>query len=251
MDDQKGASMALRKVLLSMTLALLMAAISGAVDSDAVARAAARVTKGDSALIKGNYGEAEKCYRKAVEFAPELPSAYLGLGAALVGQRRYGEALEALAEAEQRFIEYEKLLAESARLGIESMEDTERQLVNFMEAYGVFQRGPSNQILSKRQVEEMNIAGASSIPAHLYYLQGVAYLRTGDKVAGIDNLEHCLMIDGDHGLAHHNLAVALYSIGRYQEANSHLQQAIAAGVEPSPMLIADLEARSLESKDPD
>jgi Flp pilus assembly protein TadD len=92
----------------------------------------------------------------------------------------------------------------------------------------------------------MNLSEASSIPAHLYYLQGVASIRTGQKVAGIERLERCLSIDGNHGLAHYNLAVALYSIERFPEAGRHIQDAIAAGIEPPPELIAEIEARSLE-----
>ena len=238
--------MATRRIVTLAILGLLISVTCWAVDSDAVARATAQVSKGDAALTKGSYPEAEKHYRKAAEIAPNVPTAYLGLGAALVGQKRYVEALAALGEAESRFIEYEIQHRESGRQAIEGMQDTERQLATFMDTYGVFQRGPSNQILTQRQVVEMNLSEASSIPAHLYYLQGVASLRTGQKVAGIERLERCISIDGNHGLAHYNLAVALYSIERFPEVGRHIQDAIAAGIEPPPELIAEIETRSRE-----
>ncbi len=238
--------MSTKRTILLVAVGLLISGASWAVDSDAIARAGSRVVKGDAALQKSDFVTAETHYRKAVEFAPELPPAHLGLGAALVGQRRYAEALEALAEAERRYIEYDKLFAESGHRAIDSMQETERQLENFKETYGVFQRGPKNQILTQRQVVEMNVTNDSPVPAHLFYLQGVALLRTGDKVSGIERLDRCLAIDGGHGLAHHNLAVALYSLGRYQEAARHLEQAIAAGVEPPAGLVAEIEARTRE-----
>jgi Flp pilus assembly protein TadD len=103
----KEVVMATKRFVTLAILGLLISVTSWAVDSDAVARATARVSKGDAALTEGSYPEAEKHYRKAAEIAPNFPTAYLGLGAALVGQKRYVEALAALGEAESRFIEYE------------------------------------------------------------------------------------------------------------------------------------------------
>jgi tetratricopeptide (TPR) repeat protein len=238
--------MTVRRAVMFTVLVLLTAGSSLAVDSDAVARANAQIARGDVDLKKSNYTEAEKRYRKAAEIAPEIPSAYLGLGASLVGQRRYDEALEVLAEAESLYVEYDRLAEESSRLAIASMEDTERKVETLTETYKVDQHGPSNQLLSTRQVAELNFSGESSIPAHLYYLQGVASLRTGQKVAGIEQLQHCLEIDRTHGLAHYNLAVALLSINRIEEAADHLEKATTEGVEPPQQLVAEIDARSRE-----
>lgn len=242
----QGVEMTVRKTVTFTVLVLLTAGASLAVDSDAVARASAQISKGDADLKKSNYTEAERRYRKAAEIAPEIPSAYLGLGASLVGQRRYDEALEALTEAENRYVEYDRLVEESGRLAIAGMEDTERKVETLTGTYKVDQHGPSNQLLSTRQVAELNFSGESSIPAQLYFLQGVASLRTGQKVAGIENLQHCLEIDNTHGLAHYNLAVALLSINRIEEAADHLEKAMAEGVEPPQQLVAEIDARSRE-----
>jgi len=87
----EGVEMAMSRTLMFAVLALLIAGVSPAVDSDAVARANAQIAKGDAALKKSDFNDAEKRYRKAVEMAPEVPSAHLGLGASQVGQRRYEE----------------------------------------------------------------------------------------------------------------------------------------------------------------
>jgi tetratricopeptide (TPR) repeat protein len=235
-----------RRTLSFCILALLAAGTISAVDSDAVARANSQIAKGDVALQKSEYAAAEKRYRKASQIAPEVPSAYLGLGAALVGQQQYAAALESLAEAERRYLAYDQLVEESGRRAIASMEETELKVETITGTYKVDQHGPTNQILSTRHVAELNLSGDSSIPATLYYLQGVASLRTGQKIAGIERLERCLEIDDAHGLAHYNLAVALFSIDRIDEAADHLKSAVAEGIQPPQQLVADIEVRSRE-----
>jgi tetratricopeptide (TPR) repeat protein len=229
------------------TVVVLVAGLPAAAgESDGIARAKARVAKAEVQLQKGQYVEAEKMFNKAIEMEPTLPSAHLGLGAALVGQRRYDEALHALTEAERRYEEFDLLQRESGRLAVAGMAETERQVETLKDTYGVFQRGPSNQQLTPAQVSRMNVPTGSSMPAHAFFLQGVALLRTDQMVEGIERLERCVSIDGNHGLAHHNLAVATYSMGRVDEAKSHLDAAIAAGVEPPPTLVAEIEARARE-----
>ncbi len=229
-----------------MVFVLVAALPAAAGESDGIARAKARVAKGEVQLQKARYEEAEKTFRKAIEMEPALPSAHLGLGAALVGQRRYDDALQALAEAELRYREFDELQRESGRVAVASMEETERRVETLKDTYGVFQRGPANQQLSPSQVSRMNVPTAGSMPANAFYLQGVALLRTGEKVAGIERLERCLTLDKDHSLAHYNLAVAMNSIGRADEAKSHLEAAISGGVEPPSALVAEIETRSRE-----
>jgi Tfp pilus assembly protein PilF len=231
-------------VLVVFAVAVALPAAAG--DPDGVARAKARVAKGEAQLQKEQYADAEKTFRKAIEMEPSLPSAHLGLGAALVGQRRYDDALKALAVAERRYSEFDELQRESGRLAVASMEETERRVETLTETYGVFQRGPTNQQLSPSQVDRMNVPTTGSMPASAFYLQGVALLRTGQKVAGIERLERCLSLDGDHSLAHYNLAVAMNSVGRVDEAKRHLDASTAGGVQPAPALVAEIDARSRE-----
>ena len=89
--------------------------------------------------------------------------------------------------------------------------------------------------------------GFEAIPAQVFYLQGVSYLRTNQRSQGIDALETCLLVDSQHELAHYNLAVARFTVGDVDEARSHLDAAIARGVEPHANFVADLE-RALNSR---
>jgi len=238
--------MSMNKWVMFVVVVLGASLPAAAGESDGIARAKARVAKAEVQLHKGQYAEAEKVFRKVIEMEPALPSAHLGLGAALIGQRRYDEALRALTDAERRYDDFDKLQRESGRLAVANMEETERRVETLKDTYGVFQRGPTNQQLSPSQVSRMNVPTANSMPANAYYLQGVALLRTNQKVAGIERLERCLSLDGQHALAHYNLAVAINSIGGVDEAKIHLDAAIAGGVEPPPALVAEIEVRSRE-----
>jgi tetratricopeptide (TPR) repeat protein len=211
-----------------------------------MARTQARVAKGDVYLQQSKFAKAEKLFREAVAVEPTLPSAHLGLGAALIGQRRYDEAIPVLAEAERRYAEFDEMQRVSGVVAVGAIDDTERKVDTFKGTYKVFSRGPTNQQLGKEQVDRYNVNTGSSIPANAYYLQGVAYLRTDQNVAGIERLDRCLELDADHGLAHHNLAVAMLSIGRINEAKTHLDAAVAAGVEPPPALIAEIDSGTRE-----
>jgi len=221
---------------------MLLVLPSAATYADSMARAQARVTKGDAHLQQSQFVKAEKLFREAIALEPELPSAHLGLGAALIGQGRYDQAIDALAEAERRYAEFDELQRVSGTLAINGIEDTEQKVEILKDTYGVFQRGFNPQWLEKDEVDRFNVNTGSSIPANAYYLQGVAYLRTGQKVEGIDRLDRCLELDADHGLAHHNLAVVMLSVGRVDKAKAHLDAAVAAGVVPPPALVAEIES---------
>lgn len=232
------------RVLTCAVVGMLLVLPSAASDSDSMARTQARVAKGDVYLQQSKFVKAEKLFREAVAVEPTLPSAHLGLGAALIGQRRYDEAIPVLAEAERRYAEFDEMQRVSGVVAVGAIDDTERKVDTFKGTYKVFSRGPTNQQLGKEQVDRYNVNTGSSMPANAYYLQGVAYLRTDQNVAGIERLDRCLELDADHGLAHHNLAVAMLSIGRINEAKTHLDAAVAAGVEPPPALVAEIESNT-------
>jgi len=232
------------KVVTCAVVGMLLVLPSAAIESDSMARTQARVAKGDTYLQTSNFVKAEKLFREAVALEPTLPSAHLGLGAALIGQRRYDEAIQALAEAERRYAEFDELQRMSGVVAVKGIEETEYKVDTFKGTYGVFSRGPTNQRLGTDQVDRYNVNTGSSIPANAYYLQGVAYLRTDQNVAGIERLNRCLELDADHGLAHYNMAVAMLSIGRINEAKAHLDTAVFAGVAVPPALVAEIESNT-------
>jgi len=219
--------------------------------------ATAKIAKAEKALEKGNHEQAEKLYRQAIEIEPAVPTGHLGLGAALVAQQRFAEALEVLEEAEASFVEWEATLARA---------DLQQRQAAFRDAQGAQDliaaqrqgvRAPTNtgnsgldtrdqalkavgtqQFLAtdRWKMEELGV-----IPPQVFYLEGIAHLRSNQPERGARALEICLALDPDHGLAHYNLAVALFGRGSAPEAKSHLDAAIEAGVEPHPAFVADVD----------
>jgi tetratricopeptide (TPR) repeat protein len=81
----------------------------------------------------------------------------------------------------------------------------------------------------------------SAIPTQVFYLEGLAYLRSGRREEGMAELTVCLALDPAHALAHYNLAVALFTGGQVLDAKEHLDAAVAGGVKPNPKFAADLD----------
>lgn len=212
--------------------------------SDQMARAETKAAKGEAALQRQEYDDAERSFRKAIELYPALPSAHLGLGAALVGQRRYAEALDALASAERAYAEYQSRQQEAGRVAVERMKESRRQVETLEDTYHVFHQVPTTLGLPENVIGVVNVDDRNDVPPQLSYLQGVSYLRTGESLDGIERLERTLELDPDHALANYNLAVALHSVGRSLEARAHLEAARAGGVEPAAGLVEQIAAAS-------
>jgi hypothetical protein len=95
--------------------------------------------------------------------------------------------------------------------------------------------------------EQRELEGFQAIPAQVFYLEGISYLRTRQRTQGIEALEVCLLIDSHYELAHYNLAVARFTRGEFDLARSHLDAALLGGVEPDARFVADLD-RALSSR---
>ena len=227
-----------------------------AAGKDRMTLARAQIAKGEKQLKKREFGPAEKHFRNALATEPALPTAHLGLGAALVGQQRFEEALAALEEAERRYVAWEQQI-QIADLQMRQLSERQLQAAADLAAAAQARSNPSSvtapqqsrdsatadrirteQFVLRDRFEQEDF---DAIPAQVFYLEGISYLRTGRRDQGIEALEICLLIDGGHGLAHYNLAVALFTRGEPAAAKEHLDAALAAGVEAHPQFVADLE----------
>lgn len=246
--------------LFSLITAVLLCALGASATTIGIDRlklARSHTDKGDQLVRETEYAGAEKKYRLAIAIEPLLPTAYLGLGKALVGQQRYGEAIAALEEAEQRFVEWEQTI-QIAELQMRQL--AERQLQSIRDIQAAVsdkksaQRGDSTAgMVSPGQLtaakieseqfllrENREMEGFEAIPSQVFYLEGISYLRTNRRALGIEALEVCLTINRKHELAHYNLAVALFVRGDLDQAKTHLDAALAGGVEPNKNFVADL-----------
>lgn len=223
----------------ALALALALAAVAEAETprTDNRARAEVVVVKGDGALARGDFEQAEKAFRVAIGMVPELPSAQLGLGAALVGRTRYAEAIEVLDQAEQLYRELDEA-HRVAMLKIHGVIDDARRQVSVLEDdHSVGHMIPNWQGLENDQVSKLNATQGPPVPAQVYYLQGIARVRLGDRDAGVERLRRCLEVDPHHALAHYNLGVALLGVGDREMAEHHIQRAVQAGLVVPPALL--------------
>ena len=262
---RRNSSPADRVVGLSIIFSLAFCQGAWATGKDRLKLARSKTAKGERLIKQTEYGGAEKLFRSAIGIEPRWPQAYLGLGKALVGQQRYDEALAALEEAEERYVEWEQEI----QIGdLVKRQLAERQLLNIRDLTAALSDrgsggaatppsgppGPHQMTPQKIETEQFlfrerfDLEVFQSIPSQVFYLEGISYLRTNRRALGIEALKVCLLVNPDHGLAHYNLAVALFTRGELDDAKTHLDAALAAGeVEPNPRFVADLE-RALSSR---
>ncbi len=219
---------------------------------DRMIMAEAKIAKGEKLKKKEKFAQAEELFRRAIELEPVIPEAHLKLGAVLIAQSRYEEALEALAEAKKRYVEWEE---EMARASLEQRQLVFRQAQEFEDLAAVRDdrttpdtvASVASQVANQIDTQKLHtdlqwkMEEFQAISPQAFYLEGIAYLRTNRKEMGMKALENCLALDDSHGLAHYNLAVALFSMGEPAEAKIHLAAALDAEVEPHPQFVADLE----------
>jgi tetratricopeptide (TPR) repeat protein len=246
----------MRTLTLAIALALVAAPLA-AVDAARLAAARSKAAKGDKALAKGQFVDAEALYRDAIASEPSLPTSYEGLGAALIGQLRFADALPVLEQAKTRYLNWEKLAnmtslekqsdAQARSREIDDMDTAQKSkgapTVTSGSTMGGLASGAldTEKFLAKRGLDTDTI---KPIPAQVFYYTGLALLRTGQRDQGIEELTVCLARDGAHGLAHYNLAVALFSKGDVAGAKQHLDAALKAGVKAHPKFVQDVEAAS-------
>ncbi len=243
--------------LVPFVLSLAVAVPALAVDAERLALARSASAKGEKLLVKEKHADAERAFRDAIANEPSYPGAHVGLGAALVGQQRYSEAIAALEQAKDRFIAWEQQTRETEMQARQDATQRAREFADLQRQQQ--QKSPANPAQSSPAQSLTNMAATrvstvdylakrgweqeafSAIPPQVFYLEGLAYLRSGQRENGIAELTLCLVLEPAHALAHYTLAVALFTGGQVLEAKEHLDAAVAGGVKPNPKFAADLE----------
>ena len=235
---------------------LLVALPALAVDPGRLALARSKTDRGNALLAKQSYEKAEKLFRGAIDDEPAYPAAYLGLGAALCGLQRWGEAAPVLEQAKQRYIAWEQ---QDRMTNLEARQDAENRAREFRDLQ--HQQALKAQPGGGKTAAELMTASASTrvsteeylarrgwqpeafeaVPAQVFYLSGLCHLHSGNRGAAIEELWACVDRDPHHGLGHYNLAVALFTQGDVATAWEQLTAAEAAGIKPNPQFRADLE----------
>jgi tetratricopeptide (TPR) repeat protein len=228
-------------------------------DASRLALARSQVAKGQKLLQKGELTQAEEAFRQAQRTLPELPSSYLGLGRTLCLQKRFAEAIPVLQEAQERYVRWQQNAALAELETRQEAADRARQFADLMAlqqgktpATGAGSRPTglspmtnlarsrmaTEEFLARRRWQAETVAG---IPAEVFYLLGLAHLRTGEREEGIRQLLLCVALDSKNAAAHYNLAVAFLAAGDPWAAKESLDTAKALGVKPHPQFLQDLE----------
>ena len=142
------------------------------------------------------FPEAEQYFRRVVALEPWNAQARIGLGKSLSDQGRYYEAV----------VEYEKVVNPG------SLEELYRK--NFKIAYDRMIKSYQDRIAQNPR------------DARLYYSLGVMYQKNGQLAEAIPLYEKAIVYDPNHKEAFFNLAIALATSGRGDEAKVFFQRVI-------------------------
>jgi len=228
-------------------------------DPSRLALARSQVLAGQKLTQAGELTKAEEAFRKATQLAPELPPAYLGLARVLCLQNRFAEAIPVLEEAQKRYVRWQQEASLAELATRQEAANRARQFADLMRlqqgktpATGAGARptglSPMTNLARARMATEEFLARQrwqvetlAGIPAEVFYLAGLARLRTGDRTGGIRDLLLCVALDAKNGPAYYNLAVAYLAAGDPWAAKENLEQAQELGVKPHPQFLQDLE----------
>ena len=161
---------------------------------------------GDSLRKQHRYEEAVDTYRGILETEPDYAPAHAGIGYALLGLKRYEEAVESLARAVS-------LQAEPA---------TDADLHVAM--------GEASQALGRTETAAEHYASAVEIdPGNAKALDALALLRFRQQryEEALRLFEAFIGIDEANAQAHVNMSATLYSLGRHDEAQESLDRAFS------------------------
>ncbi len=253
------------RLLLIAMLTVAAAWPSEAVDPQRLAVARAKVGKAEKSLARNDTARAEALFREAIAAEPAYPEAHLGLGTVLAAQQRFAEAIPVLEEAKQRYVRWAQVERETDMEARQDAAARAREFADLQRQQASRGRpgskgaatSPLTAMAANRVATEEYLArrgwrmeNLQAVPASAFYLQGLAFLRTGQRDRGIEELRACLAVEEGHGLAHYNLAVALFTGGEIALAKEHLDAARAAGVTPNPAFAADLDQAALSLPSP-
>ena len=107
---------------------------------------------------------------------------------------------------------------------------------------------PGTQAIA-RSIQEIDqrlsqpIPPTFEIPADYHFIHGNVLFQMGKRADAEASYQEAIRLDPSHGRAYNNLALVLFSLGRYHEALDCLLRAEGAGVKVNPEFKRDLIAK--------
>ena len=193
-------------------------------------------------------------FQRALEIDPTFEMAYYALGRAMMPQKKYAEAVAALAKCRDLYTEQAGRQFSNQQ---EAQQYRRERLTEIDEAIRQYQQGPQTGQVSeairqltesRRQLQDNllrgnNVSMEMSVPSFVSMALGSAFFRLG-RLADAER-EYKATIDADPktGEAHSNLAVVYLQTGRYDEAEKAVKAAEKTGFKVNPMLKDDIKAK--------
>jgi tetratricopeptide (TPR) repeat protein len=193
-------------------------------------------------------------FQRAIDIDPTFEMSYYALGRSMMPQKKYAEAVAALAKCRDLY---------TAQAGRQFSNQQEAQqyrrerLTELDEAIRQYQGGPQTAQTAesirqltenRRQLQDNllrgnNVSMEMSVPSYVSMALGSGYFRLG-RLADAER-EYKATIDADPrtGEAHSNLAVVYLQTGRFEEAEKSVKSAEKVGFKVNPMLKDDIKAR--------
>jgi superkiller protein 3 len=184
--------------------------------------------EGDRAREAGRLDDALAKYRKAIDAAPQLASAYANAGAILFQQQKVDEAYKLFVRGVEQSPSDRTLLSNAAaaaqQLGKspEALTFIDRALEkNPRDAALHALRGTILRSLNRDADAVVALQEATRLApneARHHFSLGNALYATGKKDDAIEEYRKAIAIDRDYTRAYYNLGAALFDTGRYSEA---------------------------------
>lgn len=239
-------------------VATLAAGATRAQTPDQKQRAQIHYRLGWDALRAENWAEAEREFRKALEFHPRFNLAYYGLGKSYMAMKNFPSAVAAFTSCrdlygQQASTELTNQLARNQRREEQLFEL--RQLVRDYAAAGQSVQRQVRQDRTVQQLQEMilelerqrqrgsTMGTDMEVPAFVSLALGSAHFRAGSMSDAEREYLAAISTKPDLGEAHNNLAVVYLETGRIDLAEREVKLAEKAGFRVHPQLKEDIRAR--------
>ncbi len=165
------------------------------------------ITRGSLYEMQGDFQQAEECYVEALKIRPMYSNAHYKLGVLAVKMSRPNQAIFQFIQALEENPDFPDAL--------------------FGLASTIFQQGEIEN--AKKYFDKVLQINPDHAKAHCGV--GMYWQVKGELDKAIQSYRSAIEIEPEFPLVHYNLASALYTIGRYEEAKVHLEKAREQGYE--------------------
>jgi tetratricopeptide (TPR) repeat protein len=193
-------------------------------------------------------------FQRAIDIDPTFEMSYYALGRSMMPQKKYAEAVAALAKCRDLYTSQAGRQFSNQQ---EAQQYRRERLTEIDEAIRQYQQGPqTGQVTeairqlteNRRQLQDNllrgnNVSIEMSVPSFVSMALGSAYFRLGRLSDAEREYKATIDVDPKTGEAHSNLAVVYLQTGRFDEAEKAVKAAEKTGFKVNPMLKDDIKAK--------